>query len=340
MAEPTVRVSGIVLASLMFQHVNSDSDVEGLVLGESRFEEQVTISDSQADNIHIEETYNVQKHIACHRLNTLYGSAGHVNMEAVRNMLAENKQESVIGWYRQRRNTEQQMTLREKLVHENLKNVLSNPHMIFLLLTPSKVTAPGSTHRMEYSAFISRSRRFVNVPVLITNLGLLEQLAYWKVSAGCSAAGYSLTMKKHGSRFFSSDGLLKEVKEVNSMNETLQVELQKSCRAVEESERLVEALQAEVSALRRRLKEKQQVEAAEEPEPARTSNPRNVLLQESVRSRFRCPLFCSQTLDLQGFPLPDADVSTATQVNSAPSDRNRKRLREELQGGDRKRRRS
>ena len=27
MAEPTVRVSGIVLSSLMFQHVNRDSDV-------------------------------------------------------------------------------------------------------------------------------------------------------------------------------------------------------------------------------------------------------------------------------------------------------------------------
>lgn len=27
MAEPTVRMSGIVLASLMFHHVNSDSDV-------------------------------------------------------------------------------------------------------------------------------------------------------------------------------------------------------------------------------------------------------------------------------------------------------------------------
>ncbi|XP_051794577.1 BRCA1-A complex subunit Abraxas 1 isoform X3 [Acanthochromis polyacanthus] len=261
-------------------------------------------------------------------------------MEAVQKMLVENKQESVIGWYRQRRNTEQQMTLREKLIHENLKNVLSNPHMIFLLLTSSKVTPSGSTHRIEYSAFISRSRRFVNVPVLITNLGLLEQLAYWKVSTSCSAAGYSLTMKKHGSRFFSSDGLLKEVKEVNSMNESLQVELQKSCRDVEESERLVEALQAEVCSLRRRLKEKQQKEAAEEPEPVHPSHQRNVLLQDSVSSLSCCPLFCSQTLNLQGFPLPD--VSTVTQVNadSPPADRNRKRPREEPMGGDRKRRRS
>lgn len=35
--------------------------------------------------------------------------------------------------------------------------------------------------------------------MLVNNLGLLEQLSYWKVSAPCSAAGYNLTMKKHGS---------------------------------------------------------------------------------------------------------------------------------------------
>lgn len=31
---------------------------EGLILGESKFEEQVTISDSQADHIHIEEIFS------------------------------------------------------------------------------------------------------------------------------------------------------------------------------------------------------------------------------------------------------------------------------------------
>ncbi len=41
-------------------------------------------------------------------------------------------------------------------------------------------------------------RRFLKVPVSVNNLGLLEQLAYWKVSAACSAAGYNATMKKHG----------------------------------------------------------------------------------------------------------------------------------------------
>uniref|UniRef100_A0A3Q3WJ06 MPN domain-containing protein n=1 Tax=Mola mola TaxID=94237 RepID=A0A3Q3WJ06_MOLML len=316
MAEPTVRIPGIVLASLMFQHVNSESDVEGLILGESKFEEQVTINDSQADHIHIEEIYNIQKHIACHKLNDFYNSVGEVNVEAVKKILADNKQESVIGWYRQRRNTDQQMTFREKIIHEKLRKALSNPHMIFVLLTPSKLTAPGSTHRMEYAAFISRNRQFVNVPVLVSNLGLLEQLAYWKVSAQCSAAGYNLTMKKHGSKFFSSNGLLREVNEMNNMNDCLQSELQKACREVEESERLVETLRADVSALTRRLREKKQSEAGKgshyPPEP------KNNLLQEAVRALFASsPLFHTQTLTLDAFPVPDACHSPERTASAA-----------------------
>ncbi|XP_070780570.1 BRCA1-A complex subunit Abraxas 1 isoform X1 [Enoplosus armatus] len=363
MAEPTVRVSGIVLASLMFQHVNNDSDVEGLILGESRFEEQITISDSQADHIHIEETYNVQKHIACHKLNNFYNSVGQVDVDSIKKILADNKLESVIGWYRQRRNSDQQMTFREKIVHEMLKTSLSNPHMVFVLLTPSRVTPVGSTHRMEYAAFISRSRRFMNVPVLVNNLGLLEQQAYWKVSASCSAVGYNVTMKKHGSKFFSSNGLLREVNEVNAMNDSLQAELQKACSDVDESERLVEALQAEVSALRRRLRERKQSgagKAASDDDPPEQKN--HLLLHEAVRALFACsPLFHSRTLTLDAFPVPDVcrsseqeeDVSMTTVRHSDTTDgqetlsllrpgrtNSRKRLQEMLGGEERKRRKA
>ncbi|KAK2818517.1 hypothetical protein Q5P01_024078 [Channa striata] len=319
MAEPTVRVSGIVLASLMFHHVTGDSDVEGLILGESRFEEQVTISDSQADHIHIKETYNIQKHIACHSLNIFYNSVGAVDVDSIKKLLADNKQESVIGWYRQRRNTEQLMTFREKMVHENLKSALANPHMVFMLLTQTKLTPPGSTHRTEYAAFISRSRHFMNIPVLVNNLGLLEQLAYWKVPASCSAAGYNLTMKKHGSKFFSSNGLLREVNEVNKMNDSLQAELQKACRDVEESERLVETLQAEVSALRKRVRERKRNGAAEVAAESPPEQTDNLLLHQAVRALFACsPQFHTQTLTLAAFPVagvcccsPEQDDSTA-----------------------------
>uniref|UniRef100_A0A3Q3M6Q9 Abraxas 1, BRCA1 A complex subunit n=1 Tax=Mastacembelus armatus TaxID=205130 RepID=A0A3Q3M6Q9_9TELE len=334
MAEPTVRMSGIVLASLMFQHLNSDSDVEGLILGESRFDEHITISDSQADHIHIEETYST--------FPTQY-------------KYCTLSPEDVIGWYRQRRNTDQQMTLREKLVHENLKSALSNPHMIFVLLTPSKLTPAGSTHRMEYAAFISRSRQFLNVPVLVNNLGLLEQLAYWKVSAPCSAAGYNLTMKKHGSRFFCSSGLLREVNKVNEMNDALQSELQKACRDVEESERLLETLQLEVSALRRRVREKQQDRAGQGTLPSAFSGysadgpaeqKNNLLLHEAVRALFACaPLFHTQTLTPDAFPVPAGCCGSEQDDNSLsllnPSRTNcQKRLKETPPERERKRRKN
>ncbi|XP_029941223.1 BRCA1-A complex subunit Abraxas 1 isoform X2 [Salarias fasciatus] len=342
-AEPSVRVPGIVFASLAFQHVNADSDVDGLILGESRFDEQVTISDSQSDLIHIQEVYNVQKHVACQRINRLYSSSGQVNMEELQKLV--DKQESVIGWYRQRRNSEQQMTFREKLVHESLQGALSNPHLLFLLLTPSQVTPTGSTHKTEYSAFVSRSRRLQNVPVLVANLGQLEQQGYWKVSAPCSAAGYSLTMKKHSSRFFCSDGGLKEVTEVNRMNDTLQEQLQAACRDLERSERQVETLQAQVSALRTEFREKQPRAPPKEPGGAVVQR-NNVMLQEAVFALFGySPLLLTQTVTIDGFPVPLVDVSMATEAKEgrespASTASLRKRPQEaEPEGRDRKCRR-
>ncbi|XP_034402399.1 BRCA1-A complex subunit Abraxas 1 [Cyclopterus lumpus] len=335
MAEPTVRLSGIVFSSLAFQHVNRDSDVEGLILGESKFEEQVTISDSQADHIHIEEIYNIQKHISCLKLNDFYNSVGDVNVAAVNKILADNKQENVIGWYKQRRNSDQQMTFREKVVHEKLKASLSNPHMIFVLLTPSRLTPTGSTHKMEYAAFISRSRHFVNVPVLVNNLGVLEQLAYWKASAPCSSAGYHRTMNTHSSKFFSSNGLLREVNDVNSMNDSLQLELQKASRKLVESERLVETLQTDISVLRRKLSEKKKSEAGK----GGPVDQRDQVLHEAFRSLLCCRLFHTHTLTLEAFPVPGFSEQDGAPETASPL-RPGKRPKETLVGTDRKRRRS
>ncbi|KAG7263719.1 hypothetical protein CRUP_017690, partial [Coryphaenoides rupestris] len=157
MADSTVSMPGIVLASVMFQHLNTDSDAE-----------------------------------------------------------------NVIGWYRQRRNTGQQMTLRERLVHAHLNRALANRELIFLLLTPSEVTATGSTHETEYAAFIL----FYKVTVVINNLGCLEDVVYRTSCPPCSAAGYHRVVKKHKSKFFSPDNTHREVMEIDKMSTSMQAELQ------------------------------------------------------------------------------------------------------------------
>uniref|UniRef100_A0A3B3YNN4 MPN domain-containing protein n=1 Tax=Poecilia mexicana TaxID=48701 RepID=A0A3B3YNN4_9TELE len=275
MSEPSVRISGTVLASLMFQHVNSDSDV-------------VSTSFRTFTVVLSEPLFVVQ--------------------------------DSVIGWYRQRRHSEQHMTFREKLVHDKLKSALKNPHMIFLLLTSSRVTPTDSTHRMEYSAFTSRSRRFVNIPVLVTNLGLLEQQGYWKVSL-CSCSQSSAVCSR--SRFFSPSGLLKEVDEMNKMNDSLQVELQ-----VREDSRQVLTLSVSIGT----------------SSPVEPRN--NQLLLKAVRALLgSCPLLLTQRLSLQACPVPSRDTMAADsdREQEQPAllqDGRGTKQRGALQGRGRKRRRN
>lgn len=114
---------------------------------------------------------------------------------------------------------------------------------------------------------------------------------------------------------------------------------------MEESERLVEALQADLLALRRTLGEKKQDAVAKglnlhkesgdsahlssSPHGAgsnvsaaaadRPPEPRsNLLLHEAIRSLFACsPLFHTQTLTLEGFPVPSVCCSTAHDASTA-----------------------
>lgn len=127
----------------------------------------------------------------------------------------------------------------------------------------------------------------------------------------------------------------------------------------------MEALQVEVSALRRRLRKEQQSQAVKGAPPSSIirlsrrlvqsangvcvcvgtdgfSEPEqknNLLLQDAIRALLgRSPLFCTQTLTAQAFPVPDQGVSMATQPNSV--DCCRKRPRETQPERERKRRRS
>ncbi|KAJ8287067.1 hypothetical protein GJAV_G00046660 [Gymnothorax javanicus] len=298
----SVCISGFVLGSLMFQHFNSDCDVEGFILGECKAEETSNITDSQIDNIQFQHLINIEKHISCHRLSSFYNNIGEVNQDDIRHILSSSKEERVIGWYRQRRNTEQRMTFREQMVHKNLKRALSNHELVFLLLTPTEATPSGSTHRLEYSVYKSHGSHYHNLPVLVSNLGMLEQQDYWRSSAPCSSLSYSKAVKRHRSKFFCSDGSLSEVNEVNSMNDSLQAELQTACVAVERSERSFEKLLAEVSALRKAVTEKKSKQACKKAE-----NPpqENEMMCRAMKQLFpESPLLRTQTLTLEGTPLP------------------------------------
>ncbi|XP_051960311.1 BRCA1-A complex subunit Abraxas 1-like [Xyrauchen texanus] len=309
----TVRMSGFVLSSLMFHHLNSDADVEGLILGESVGEENCRITDSQIDQIQFEHTINIQKHISCRKLHSFYSKVGDVSEQKIRQILSDYEKENVIGWYRQRRNTSQQMTFMERVIHQNMRKTLSNQELVFLLLTPSQATTSVSTHRLEFSAFMWHSRQYISIPIFVSNLGNLEQQDYWRLPAMCPSLEQSQAVNQHRTKFFCSGDDLKEVRNVNDMNDALLAEMQKMSEEVERSERAVEKLQDDIVQLKDAIKkQKRHSEKSEAQKCADPDEPKeNILLCSALETLFPdAPSLRTQTLTVQGFPVLELCCNT------------------------------
>ncbi|XP_072190824.1 BRCA1-A complex subunit Abraxas 1 isoform X2 [Excalfactoria chinensis] len=238
------------------------------------------------DDVEVVYTIDIQKHIPCYQLFSFYNSAGELNEPALKKILSGCKK-SVIGWYKFRRNTDQIMTFRERLLHKNLQSHLSNQGLVFLLLTSSVMTESGSTYRLEHALHRPQEGLFQKVPLVVTNLGMAEQQGYRTVSGSCASSGFVRAVRQHRSEFFYEDGSLQEVHKINEMYATLQEELKKICSDVEVSERSVEKLLTEVSQLKEEINRKKQHKISSGGNKDHLEEPKeNVLLCQALKTFF------------------------------------------------------
>ncbi|NXD40599.1 ABRX1 protein, partial [Copsychus sechellarum] len=258
---------------------------EGFLLGDVKGEAKNSITDSQMDDVEVVYTIDIQKHIPCYQLFSFYNSAGELNELALKKILSGCKK-NVIGWYKFRRNTDQTMTFRERVLHKNLQSHLSNQGLVFLLLTSSVMTESCSTYRLEHALHRPQEGLFQKVPLVVTNLGMAEQQGYRTVSGSCVSSGFVRAVTQHRSEFFHEDGSLQEVHKINEMYATLQEELKKICITVEISERSVEKLLAEVRQLKEEIKRKNQKTCPGEDKNHPTEPKENVLLCQALQTFF------------------------------------------------------
>ncbi|CAL1263618.1 unnamed protein product [Larinioides sclopetarius] len=173
--QPKLHLSPFVLSTVMFDNSNSVGDQEGFLIGNAQKCVRREISDQSMFNTEEDLIISIYSCIPCGAYLSFYDSCGNVKESVVEDFLGERKN-SVVGWYRYRRNLVAFPSAREMIVHKNLKklfpgNIFFNDEYFVLGVFGSACYPTTATHTYDYAFFVQKADSFRSLGITLLNLG-------------------------------------------------------------------------------------------------------------------------------------------------------------------------
>ncbi|XP_068243480.1 BRCA1-A complex subunit Abraxas 1-like [Palaemon carinicauda] len=166
-----VSCSGAVLSSLLYEQLRTEHAQEGFLLGSVENHISEHISDSQICNEKMETTICISSFQPCTMIGSFYSGAGELNNEKLSGFLGKSFQH-VIGWYRCRGTSCEDLYMREIMVHKQLSQVMTHTggHFILGILSCNPSDDSG-TFTVCHKFMMQQNDQFEGLPLQVINMG-------------------------------------------------------------------------------------------------------------------------------------------------------------------------
>ncbi|TPX40427.1 hypothetical protein SeMB42_g04324 [Synchytrium endobioticum] len=173
----TVHIAGAVLAMLQFDMLNEEREIDGFLLGHVETRTVNEISDHARDASQRQETRIIVTGHIPSSSSSWHDAAGRIDYAAMADLVGTNP---VLGYFRFRRNTRLQVSLREAAIYDSLRERPTEPHgnarthQLLCILTalptnPSTLTLDFAFFTKPRSTYVALPT-FRRLPLVVGNL--------------------------------------------------------------------------------------------------------------------------------------------------------------------------
>ncbi|KAI9202060.1 uncharacterized protein BJ171DRAFT_515586 [Polychytrium aggregatum] len=207
----TVHISGVVLAALQYEMLNASpmpfsGDVEGLLLGQVQNVYRSVVTDATMDASNYETQITICSFVTINPfIQRFYGPNGQVDLAFIEELL-ETRKESIIGFFRCRRNSKHSVSVRERAIYESLQQARFSYHnqsnvsnQIFALLT--NTVLDSGVQNIDFTCYTKSSSKpsgpFEKIPSKILNMVESSDQRYRECLSALPGYGSSLEERSY-----------------------------------------------------------------------------------------------------------------------------------------------